>query len=60
MKTNINTLNIEYVETRKVSLRIKLVAFFLALIFVFVPMNEVFTQFKPVENIGWCCQPGYC
>ena len=49
MEQNFNTINLEYVETKKVSLVIKAVALILVVIFTFVPMYEFLTQFMPNE-----------
>ena len=49
MKQNYNTINLEYMETKKVSFSIKFVSLILILIFTFVPMYEFLTQFIPNE-----------
>ncbi len=47
MEKSFDTINLEYIETRKVSVLGKLVAMVLVVIFTFVPMYEFITQFKP-------------
>jgi len=55
MEQNFNTMNLEYVETKKASLFVKIVAFVLAFIFIVVPMYEFLTQFIPFELIKCGC-----
>ncbi|WP_299120463.1 hypothetical protein [uncultured Tenacibaculum sp.] len=45
MKNSYDQLNIEYVETKKVSLRIKYFAIFFAIIFTFIPLAELINEF---------------
>lgn len=52
MEPNYNTIDLEYIETKKVSLGIKLVASILTVIFMVVPMYELLTQF--VQNPDSC------
>jgi len=56
MEENFNPINLEYIETKKVPLLFKLVAFLLVLAFIFIPMYEILTQFAPTV-IGWNCLP---
>ncbi len=60
MEENYDTINLEYIEPRKASLLFKIVAFLLVLIFAFMPINEVLTQYAPTPYIGWSCQPSFC
>ncbi len=55
MDQNFNTINLKYVETKKVSFSMKIVAFILVFIFLFVPMYEFLTQFFPNELIRCGC-----
>ena len=56
MEVSFDTINLEYVETRKVSILVKLVAMVLVVIFTFVPMYEFITHFAPVIDYSvWCC-----
>ncbi len=41
MKNKYDQLNIEYIETKNVSLFIKLISVFLILIFAFIPLAEL-------------------
>ncbi|WP_282021172.1 hypothetical protein [Tenacibaculum aiptasiae] len=45
MINSYDQLNIEYVETKKVSLRIKYTAIFFAIIFTFIPLAELINDF---------------
>jgi len=45
MKNTYEQLNIEYTETREVSLQIKIVTIFLALIFALIPLAELVYEF---------------
>ncbi len=45
MDPNYNTIDLEYIETKKVSLGIKFVASILTVIFMVVPMYELLIQF---------------
>ncbi len=49
MEPNYNTIDLEYIETKKVSLGIKFVSSILTVIFMIVPMYEFLTQFIPDE-----------
>ena len=60
MEQNFNTINLEYIETKKATTFSIIVAFILVLILVFIPMYEIITQFKPVSIFHWCCQPSLC
>ncbi|CAL2075229.1 conserved protein of unknown function [Tenacibaculum sp. 190524A02b] len=45
MKNTYEQLNIEYTETREVSLQIKIATIFLALIFALIPLAELVYEF---------------
>ncbi|KQC30329.1 hypothetical protein AAY42_10895 [Flagellimonas eckloniae] len=46
MQDNFDTINLEYVETRRVSLFAKLIAIWLSFMFVCVPMYEFISGLK--------------
>ena len=45
MKNTHEQLNVEYIETREVSLQIKIITIFLALIFTLIPLAELIYEF---------------
>jgi len=47
MEQNFNTINLDYIETKKVSIFMKIIAFIFILLFAFIPMYEFIIQFKP-------------
>lgn len=51
MKESFNTIRLEYLETNKTSVFVKLVSVFLMVIFMFIPISEFITQFKPVVAV---------
>lgn len=53
MEQNVNTIDLDYKETPKVSLGIKIIA--IILFFTFIPMYEFLTQFKPQLIYVSCC-----
>ena len=50
MKNNHNQLHIEYVETDKESKSVRLVCLFLILLFAYVPLAEIVTDFDYIQN----------
>lgn len=47
MEQNFNPIYLEYIETKKVSLFIKIIALILVLIFMLIPMSEILTYYMP-------------
>lgn len=55
MTKSYDQLNIEYVETKKVSPFTKLISFILSLTIISIPLVEIIPDLEYIHNIYDCC-----
>jgi len=54
MEQNFNTIDLEYIETKKVSLSVKILAFILTFFLLVTPLNEILNYNQEIWQ-GMCC-----
>ncbi len=55
MDQNFNTINLEYLETKKVSFFIKIIAFILCALFIIIPLYDLTDLFHTPSYWGYGC-----